>query len=373
MVGLPRAGVLDPINELKEGKVSEIDFTQVTGDCTKTNTVGCGQPTTADNPTPATAAPAPRVYEGIPAGNAMPTTIDDATSAMRSVTSPEDVKGWDKASPEVKQAIESAASATGTNKTTLAQMAAIESNFGANTHNPKSSAAGTFQIVRKTWNGTVNGGGVPGVPPGTDFSQASDPNSNAAVAAVLMHQNQMSIRKVCGVERAEDVSPGDTYMAHFLGADGASAVIKADNESGGSMTVKDAYYNKFGNDNAYNLAKASNPMIINDNTAVRELRTGSALSMANTSPLSKTVKTAGKIQTTSTPQTPTVPISAQQLTRTVAVAAAAARNCKDVESVTPEQRSCNEPNKVAPDKIDNKPSDKTTNTTEKQQPNVLQR
>ena len=269
------------------------------------------------------AASAPRVYEGIPAGNPEPTTKADADVAIRNVQAPADVKGWSKASPAVQDSILTAARETGTNETTLAQMAAIESNFGANTHNPKSSAAGTFQIVRKTWNGVVGSGRVPGVPPGTDFSQASDPATNAKVAAVLMHQNQDSLKKVCGVTTADEVSPGDTYLAHFLGVGGASAVIKADNESGGNMTVKDAYYNKFGNYKAYEQAKASNPSIINDNTTVNQLRTGAAVSMANTSPLSKNVKTAGTVRTAAAPRAPTTPVSASQTTRQTTVAVAA--------------------------------------------------
>lgn len=342
MIGLPKAGVLDPADDMKNGEVGEISFTQPTTDC-NTGTLGCGQPATQSNPTPATAAAAPKVENSAPVGPPAPTTKADADVAVRNVTAPSDVKGWSKASPAVQNSIINAAAATGTSATTLAQMAAIESNFGANTHNPQSSAAGTFQIVRQTWNGTVNGGHVPGVPPGTSFNEAGDPDNNAAVAAVLMHNNQVSIRRACGVANASDVTPGDTYLAHFLGAGGAQAVINADNRSGGSMTVKDAYLEKFGNYNAYNIAKRSNASVINDNVTVHELRTAAAVAMANTSPLSKAIKVAGKVPVTATAtKPPSAPVSTPTTAVKASEPASRARDCAADENKSATQKSCNE-------------------------------
>lgn len=345
MIGIPNSNLADDQTEVD----NEIDLTQRIADCMQ-GKAECGQPQPATGGTSNTTVPSNEVKDGQNTGQPkQPTTAADANSASKNTKQLSGVKGWDKAKPEVKTSIEKAAASTGANPVTLAQMAAIESGFGRATVNPTSSARGTFQIVRGTWDGTVNSGQVPGVRPGTSFEQANNADANAAVAATLMVQNQRKLMRVTGASSPAEVSAGDTYLAHFLGVGGAQAVIQADNSSSGSMTVKDAYIAKFGEvkgTKVFNSQKKANGSIINDSTTVGELRARAATSMAKSTPLASTQgdpSTVKRQTNTTTPEKQ--PVRSTTYTGTDAVSAG--RDCRNEQAKTESTTDCNQ---AKPDK-----------------------
>lgn len=280
MIGMPQEGIINTKSDTANQR--EVNFDKKVVECFSGNP-GCG-PKAETN----TTVPANKVENGVDT-NKPPTaeTKQDANSAAASAKQLSDVGGWDKAKPIIRDSIVNAAAKTGTNEVTLAQMAAIESQFGNDTVNPKSSARGTFQIVERTWNDIVESGQVPGVPPGTSFDDANDPEKNALVAAVYVKQNQTQIARWVGVSSVKQVSAGDTYLAHFLGPGGAKAVITTDEAGNGATTVKQAYINTMPKSGAakYEKAKKSNPNIIKDTTTVADLRATSAAAMASSKPL----------------------------------------------------------------------------------------
>lgn len=347
MVGLPMSD-LTSTEEADEHK--PIDLTQRVADCMQ-GKAGCGQTPPATGGTSNTTVPSNTVEQGKDTGTApVPQTAADAKSANKSAKKLSDVKGWDSAKPESKAAIQQAATATGANEVTLAQMAAIESGFGRATVNPKSKARGMFQIVPGTWSGVVNSGQVPGIPPGTSFEEAHNPTSNATVAATLMLQNQRALARVTGNANPADVSAGDTYLAHFLGVGGATAVIQADNQTSGSMTVKEAYIKKFGEvkgTSIFNSQKKANSSIISDSTTVGELRANAEASMATTVPLASVKASASDVQRQTNNTTPPPAVN-RNTTRTGAESASANRDCRNEEAKTASTTDCNQ-SRPAPD------------------------
>lgn len=339
LLGIPQKGIIQTLDN-KDAREKESDLTKKITSCFD-SAVGCGQPETAGSGSvPPVAAPVVDKGTAKPHGPE-PTTKSDSDVVNKGTKTPADVKGWANAKPAIRDSITNAAAATGTNPTTLAQMAALESRFGANTHNPKSSATGTFQIVSKTWTDVVNRGGVPGVPPGTPFSEASDPAKNAAVAAVLMRDNQKAIVRAGGAPNINSVSAGDTYMAHFAGVGGASAVIKADLATSGSMTVKEAYKKYLSNgESSFNKQAAANPTILNDSTTVGEFRARAAAAMANSSGFG-----SSKVSGTDAAKSIRVNESITEPNirgRTARVGLSRANDCKVVENKSPTAQTCDE-------------------------------
>lgn len=337
MIGMPQDGIIDTTSESANQR--EVNFDKKVVECFS-GEAGCG-PKAETN----TTAPANKVEGGKDTKQAPPVaTTADANTVNSSTKQPEDVKGWTNAKPAIKDSITNAAAKTGVSAATLAQMAAIESGFGKNTINPKSTARGTFQIVSGTWTQVVNSGQVPGVPPGTPFSEANDPEKNALVAAVLMKQNQQSVAKVAGVSKPANVSAGDTYLAHFMGVGGASAVIKAEESGNGAKTIKEAYIDKWGaikGAKIYEAQKKANPTIIKDDTTCSDIRATAASSMAGSKPLASAA-------TKGTPK-PATQQPSQQQQQSSALAANPARqqiavtkDCKDEEQKKQSQVSCDQ-------------------------------
>jgi hypothetical protein len=341
MLGIPQKGIVDTLDN-KDAREKESDFTKKIASCFD-SAIGCGQPE-ATGGTGSTVPPvaAPAVKNGVAQSiGPTPTTKADSDVVNKGTKTPADVAGWSSASPRVKDSIINASAKTGVNPTTMAQMAALESKFGANTHNPNSSATGTFQILRGTWDQVVNRGGVPGVPPGTPFSEASDPDKNAAVGAVLMRDNQKAIVRAGGATDINSVSAGDTYLAHFAGAGGAGAIIKADVATSGSMTVKEAYKQYLsGGEAAFERQKKANPTILNDQTTVGEFRARAASSMAKSSGFGSSrvsgVDTEKAIRINDSLIEPNV------RGRTARVGLSRANDCTTQDTKTPTAKSCDE-------------------------------
>lgn len=134
----------------------------------------------------------------------------DAASITNNV-SPSDFKGWDSASPDVRQAIEQASKSEGVDATTLAQFASIESSFNPNAVS-STGGTGLFQFSGGTWKAM----GMKGI-------DRKDPNANAIAGARYIKQNQIGLKKALG----RDPTVGELYLAHNQGLGGAQQIIRA--------------------------------------------------------------------------------------------------------------------------------------------------
>jgi hypothetical protein len=149
-----------------------------------------------------------------------------------------------RAQPAVTGAIRNAASATGTSFSYLLATAKIESDLNPNLTMKSSSAAGLFQFIDQTWLGTLKQAGpafgygdyadaITRTPSGNyvvadpQMRKAivqlkSDPTANAVMAGVLTQQNAAALGRRIGRAPTEN----ELYIAHFLGAGGASKLIQ---------------------------------------------------------------------------------------------------------------------------------------------------
>jgi hypothetical protein len=147
------------------------------------------------------------------------------------------------AEPAVAGAIRNAASATGTNFEYLLATARVESGFNPSASAKTSSAQGLFQFIDRTWLSTLKQAG-PNLGYGKYAAAISqdqngqysvpdpqmrqkimalrqDPAANAAMAGAFTRTNATQLAAKLGRSATE----GELYMAHFLGANGASRLI----------------------------------------------------------------------------------------------------------------------------------------------------
>lgn len=154
------------------------------------------------------------------------------------------------AAPEIREAIQSAAKRTGISFDFLVKQAEAESGFDPNAKAATSSATGLYQFIDSTWLSMVRQFGAQyGIPEAAEAvtSTASgaprisdpvmrarvldlrkDPKFAAAMAAEFAKANQEHLRASTGREP----SATDLYMAHFLGAQGASRFLRARGQNG---------------------------------------------------------------------------------------------------------------------------------------------
>src|SRR6185437_15464459 len=158
--------------------------------------------------------------------------------------------------PTVLRSIRHASQATSTDFGLLMAQAQRESGFRADAKSATSSAAGLFQFVDSTWLDMVHRfGDKYGVGDlAQQISQTSsgklvvanantkqkildlrqDPAISACLAAEYAKQNQAEIEQSLG----RPLSRGDLYMAHFLGAGGATQFLKALDSKGDMPAAK---------------------------------------------------------------------------------------------------------------------------------------
>jgi hypothetical protein len=143
----------------------------------------------------------------------------------------------------VTGAIRQAAQKTGTNFNYLLATARVESNLNPSAQAASSSAGGLFQFIEQTWLGTLKHAGPalgygryadaitvtssgrfevqdPGLRQQI-FSLRSDPSANALMAGAFTKWNGDWLSSKLGRAPTE----GELYLAHFLGAAGASKLI----------------------------------------------------------------------------------------------------------------------------------------------------
>jgi hypothetical protein len=145
--------------------------------------------------------------------------------------------------PAVTGAIRQAASMTGADFKYLLATAQVESNLNPNAQAPSSSARGLFQFTEQTWLTTLKelgpgfgygpyaaaisrqpsgdyGIGDPGMTKAI-MNLRSDPTANALMAGAFTKANGEKLAARLGRSPSE----GELYIAHFLGANGASRMI----------------------------------------------------------------------------------------------------------------------------------------------------
>lgn len=180
----------------------------------------------------------------------------------------------ESARAKVAGTIKQAATATGASFEYLLSAAKIESNLDPSATASTSSARGLYQFIEQTWLGTVKEAGAAfGFGKYADSISKSasgsysvsdpvardqilklrdDPAVNAAMAGVLTQSNSFKLTADLG-RRPTD---GELYMAHFMGAGGASKLITAAQDTprasavamfpGAASANRSIFYNRSG-------------------------------------------------------------------------------------------------------------------------------
>ncbi len=146
-------------------------------------------------------------------------------------------------SPEVNSALRNASRQTGTQYDYLVKTAQRESSFNPQAKASTSSAAGLFQFIESTWLQVMKEQGhsiglghyakyIEKTRRGYEVKDPQNrksildlrynPNVAAKMAGALTNQNQAVLRQ--GIGRS--ATAGELYIAHFLGAEGATKLIK---------------------------------------------------------------------------------------------------------------------------------------------------
>ncbi len=147
--------------------------------------------------------------------------------------------------PTILRSIRQASQATSTDFGLLMAQAAQESSFRADAKSTTSSASGLFQFVDSTWLSMVqrfgakyglgqlaqqigqDGSGKPAVSDPSVRREILDLRRNPAVSAALAGEydklNETQVESALG----HPVNRADLYLAHFLGAGGATSFLKA--------------------------------------------------------------------------------------------------------------------------------------------------
>jgi hypothetical protein len=227
MIGMPQQQTMESINSTTKQQFS-VDVESCFGNTTK-----C-----PDNSTQTTTNQQ-RTVQSSPAHQAvqtaqhpqMPTSEADK---YLSTIEPEQVKGWDKASPEVQQAIRDAAASSDPQISagTLALVAAYESEFKPTVWTKNrgktedvNDARGLYQFIGTTWASTPTGKANP-------ITSTHDPRTNpelsAKAAVELANRNGYT-------------TPSQIYMAHNLGDGAAREIIKESAAGNCALTMTELY------------------------------------------------------------------------------------------------------------------------------------
>ncbi|MBP2302361.1 transglycosylase SLT domain-containing protein [Azospirillum picis] len=159
---------------------------------------------------------------------------------------------------DVEAAVRNASAKTGVDFSYLMEKAAVESGFRTDVKSSSSSATGLYQFIDSTWLQTVKAHGADhGLGKYANAIQMRS-DGRAAVADPAMKQEILDLRKDPNVsalmaaeftrdnkeylEETVDGKIGSTelYLAHFLGAGGASKFLNAMQESPG-RTARDVF------------------------------------------------------------------------------------------------------------------------------------
>jgi hypothetical protein len=139
-----------------------------------------------------------------------------------------------RAPGDIRTAIQQASAATGVPFNYLVAQAEQESGFKADARASTSSAAGLYQFTEGTWLRMIrehgDKHGLGGLAQATDadarqriLALRDDPKLSAAMAAEYARGNHAQLTQALGRE----IGATDLYMAHFLGAGGATRFLGA--------------------------------------------------------------------------------------------------------------------------------------------------
>jgi hypothetical protein len=126
-----------------------------------------------------------------------------------------------KPQSSIDGAINEAAQIGGIDRDLLQAIAETESSLNPNAQAKTSSATGLFQITKDTWRSLVK---KHGDEYGIAMRDIRDPRANAIMASLLTKDNAEKVSRALGRE----VSAGEAYIAHFMGASGAVRLLQAD-------------------------------------------------------------------------------------------------------------------------------------------------
>ena len=147
-----------------------------------------------------------------------------------------------RAAPRVINAIKSAAAKTGVDFSYLVEKAAAESNMKADAKSRHSSASGLFQFIESTWLKMVKAyGDKYGMEKYAScidekgcvadpalrreiLALRNDPEKASFMAAEFASENQRYLKRSLGPDA--DIGSTEMYLAHFMGAGGASEFLK---------------------------------------------------------------------------------------------------------------------------------------------------
>ncbi|HMK68818.1 MAG TPA: transglycosylase SLT domain-containing protein, partial [Stellaceae bacterium] len=157
--------------------------------------------------------------------------------------------------PSVARSIRQASTATNVDFGLLVAEAQQESGFDPHAKAPNSSATGLYQFIDGTWlqmvqrygakygigdlaqQVTLDGAGRPRVADPAVRQQILDlrknPKLSASFAAEFTRSNQTDLERALG----RSVNHADLYMAHFLGAGGASRFLEAVGSNGNAIAA----------------------------------------------------------------------------------------------------------------------------------------
>lgn len=134
-----------------------------------------------------------------------------------------------QASSGVLNAIQSASASTGVDFSYLVQQAKAESSFNPEAKAKTSSASGLYQFIKSTWLDMVNRHGdkyginTDGMSKSDILDLRFDPEIASNMAAEFAAENKSYLKRTWGGE----VGSTELYFAHFMGAGGAGAFLKA--------------------------------------------------------------------------------------------------------------------------------------------------
>lgn len=152
-----------------------------------------------------------------------------------------------RAGPQITSAIKKASARTGVDFTYLVNKAAAESSFNPEAKAGTSSATGLFQFIESTWLNMVkkhghkyglagfaaqineNGKIADEKVKDDILALRTDPEKAALMAAEYAAENKKYLERYADLNK--EIGPTELYFAHFMGAGGASAFLKAHEEN----------------------------------------------------------------------------------------------------------------------------------------------
>ncbi|MBX2833337.1 MAG: transglycosylase SLT domain-containing protein [Micavibrio sp.] len=137
-----------------------------------------------------------------------------------------------KAPTGVVSAIKQASARTGVNFAYMVQQAAAESSFNPTAKAKTSSASGLYQFIESTWldmvkrHGDKYGVDTSGMSRKDILHLRNDASLSAGMAAEFANENKTSLNNNWA-KGEKDIGATELYLAHFLGAGGASSFLNA--------------------------------------------------------------------------------------------------------------------------------------------------